>query len=150
MESSALIGLVVFLLFGASTLTQVVLLRLPDRTLILWGSISMILSMGTVAAALVLGSFTALVVSAVLAGAGQGAHVMPGVRALMAVTPEPLRTSVTTSYFILAYLAMSVPIIGVGTLSLWIGLAPSTFVFAAAAAAVSAISLAGYRRWNRE
>lgn len=147
-DSSAVIGTVVFTLFGASAACQLLFQGLADRTLVLCGGLIQIACMASLSIALLTGSTLFLVVSAILGGAGQGFLFTTGMRAITAVTEVRNRTAVTTSYFILAYLAMSVPIIGVGALALLTGLVASTIVFAVATTLVSCLCLRGLRQWS--
>ena len=149
-ESSAVIGAVVFALFGASAASQLLFQGLADRTLVLGGGFIQIASMASLAAALLSGSTLLLVASALLGGAGQGFLFTTGMRAITAVTDIRNRTAVTTSYFILAYLAMSAPIIGVGALALMTGLVTSTIIFAVVTTLVSCLSLLGLKRWSSD
>lgn len=148
--SSAVIGLVVFALFGASAACQLLFQRFADRTLVLCGGLIQIACMASLSIALLTSSTLLLVVSAILGGAGQGFLFTTGMRAITAVTQVRNRTAVTTSYFILAYLAMSAPIIGVGALALAIGLVASTIVFAVVTTLVSCLCLLGLRQWTNQ
>ena len=146
--STAVTGSVVFLLFGASATAQVLLRGMGDRRLIIGGTVTMIVSMGALVFALMAGSLPVLIVSAALAGAGQGLVFMTGMRAITAVTAPEHRTEATTSYFILAYVFMSVPAIGAGFLAAEVGLADATVIVALAVAVVCVAGLAGARRFE--
>jgi MFS family permease len=145
--SPAVSGTVVFLLFGASATAQLLLRSLPDRGLIIIGSSTMIVSMGALILALSVSSLTLLIVSSVLAGAGQGLVFMTGMRAITAATEPECRTEATTSYFILSYVFMSVPSIGAGFLAAEVGLASATTIFAIGVAVVCLLGLVAARRF---
>lgn len=149
-HSPAVIGTVVFLLFGASAAAQLALRKLADRTLILIGSVAMLASMATLVTAVLTGSLVALIASSILAGVGQGLLFMTGMRALTGATRASRRTEATTSYFVVAYLAMSVPAIGAGLVAIPLGLTGSAVVFAVAVAAVAALGLLGLRQFKAE
>lgn len=148
--SAAVIGAVVFALFGASAACQLLFQGLADRTLVLCGGIIQIACMASLSIALLADSTLLLVASAILGGAGQGFLFTTGMRAITVVTEVSNRTAVTTSYFILAYLAMSAPIIGVGALALVTGLVTSTITFAVVTILVAGISLLGLGRWSSQ
>ncbi|MGC3022478.1 MULTISPECIES: MFS transporter [unclassified Brevibacterium] len=148
LTSTAVTGTVVFLLFGASASAQLVFRGLSDRRLIVGGTVTMIVSMGALVLALLIGSLPVLIVSSVLAGAGQGLVFMTGMRAITAATAPEHRTEATTSYFILAYVFMSVPAIGAGFLAAEVGLANATTIFAVAVAAVCVFGLVAARRFS--
>lgn len=68
--SPAIIGIVIFLLFGSSAAGQMTFRNLADRRLILLGSVAIIVSMAALILALELGSLGVLIAaSAGLAGA---------------------------------------------------------------------------------
>ncbi len=146
--STAVTGTVVFLLFGASASAQLIFRALSDRRLIIGGTVTMIVSMGALVAALLVSSLTVLIASSVLAGAGQGLVFMTGMRAITAVTAPEHRTEATTSYFILAYVFMSVPAIGAGFLAATVGLANATTIFAIGVAFVCVFGLMAARRFS--
>lgn len=143
----AVIGVVVFLVFGSSAAAQIALRSRADRTLIVAGSVGLALAMGLLAAALLLASLPLLVASAVLGGVGQGLLFMTGMRAVTEATRPENRTEATTSYFIVGYLAISLPAIGTGELSEAIGLVPASLVFAAVVAAATLLGLVNARRF---
>ncbi|MGO2862609.1 MAG: MFS transporter [Brevibacterium sp.] len=147
-ESPAVIGTVVFLLFGSSAAGQMIFRNLADRALILFGSIAIIVSMAALILALEVSSLGILIASSVLAGLAQGLLFMTGMRAIAAATEPQRRTEATTSYFVVAYFAMSLPAIGAGLLAASAGLAGSTTIFAIGVAAVSALGLLGLRRFG--
>lgn len=146
--SPAVTGTVVFLLFGASASAQLVFRSLSDRMLIIGGTVTMIVSMGALVLALMVGSLPVLIASSVLAGAGQGLVFMTGMRAITAVTAPEHRTEATTSYFVLAYVFMSVPAIGAGFLTAEVGLANATTIFAIGVAFVCVFGLIAARKFS--
>lgn len=147
-ESPAIIGIVVFLVFGVSAAAQLIFRSLADRTLIVMGTISMIVSMGALIVALNIVSLPILIVSVVLAGNGQGLLFMTGMRAINSATEPDRRTEVTTSYFIIAYVSISVPSIAAGVLASAIGLVGSATIFAVGVAIVCVLGLLGARRFQ--
>src|SRR5699024_3454700 len=132
---------------GASATAQLLFRGQTDRQLIIGGTLTMIVSLGALVLALTLSSLPILVVSAVLAGAGQGLRFRAGMGAITAATEPDRRTEATTSYFVLAYVFMSVPAIGVGFLAAEVGLAAATTIFALAVAAVGVLGLVAAPRF---
>ncbi|WP_144765808.1 MFS transporter [Curtobacterium sp. 9128] len=147
-HSPVVVGVVVFALFGASATAQIALRGLADRTLVVTGSIALAAGMGVLAWSLLATSMALLVVSSVLAGVGQGLLFTTGLRAITAATEPSRRTEATTSYFVLAYLSISIPAISAGLLAAGIGLVPAGVVFAAVVAVVSLIGLTTARRFT--
>ncbi|WGP08053.1 MFS transporter [Bacillus subtilis] len=131
-SSTAGTATVVFLFYGFSGLAQILLRNRADRTLMLIGTIALIVSMGALGLALVQGLLLVLVMSSSLGGDGQGLLFMTGVRAIARSTAFENQAGATTAYFVLAYLSIAVPIIGVGLVMVGAGLVGSTLIFAAA------------------
>ncbi|KQO62395.1 MFS transporter [Curtobacterium sp. Leaf261] len=140
-HSPAVVGSVTSLLFAASAVGQIVLQGLPDRGAIVVGSLALVVGMGVLVVALTAASLPVLIVSAVLSGVGQGLLFMTGMRAITAATDPGHRTEATTTYFVIAYLAISVPAIAAGFLAAAVGLASAGIVFAAVVALVTLVGL---------
>ncbi|ROP61154.1 MFS transporter [Curtobacterium sp. ZW137] len=147
-ESPFVVGVVVFALFGASAAAQIVLRGLADRTLIVIGALALAAGMGVLVWSLLATSLALLVGSSILAGIGQGLLFMTGLRAITGATDASRRTEATTSYFVLAYLSISIPAIGAGLLAAGIGLVAAGVVFALVVAVVSLIGLTAARRFT--
>ncbi|TCK64530.1 MFS transporter [Curtobacterium sp. PhB136] len=146
-ESPFVVGVVVFALFGASAAAQIALRGLADRTLIVIGALALAAGMGVLVWSLLATSLALLVGSSILAGIGQGLLFMTGLRAITGATDASRRTEATTSYFVLAYLSISIPAIGAGLLAAGIGLVAAGVVFALVVAVVSLIGLTAARRF---
>lgn len=143
------IGLVVFLLFGASAVTQILVRSLPERALIAFGAVLLIAGMGVLVLALVLQQLIVLMLAAVLAGMGQGMLFLGGMRAVTDRSPGAARTQATTSYFVVAYIAISVPIIAAGLLTQVLSLTATGILCASIIAAGTAVALFGLGRFRR-
>ncbi|WIB62747.1 MFS transporter [Curtobacterium sp. MCBD17_040] len=131
-HSPAVVGTVTFLLFGASAAAQVSLRPLSNRALVLVGTVGLVVGMAVLVVALLAASLPTLIASAVLAGAGQGLLFMAGLRTVTGATAAADRTATTTTYFVVAYLAIAVPAVAAGLLSHAVGLTATGVVFAAA------------------
>lgn len=77
----------------------------------------------------------------VVTGFGQGLAFMAGMRALTAVTPPEQRANVTTSYFVVGYLSISIPSIATGLIAHPLGLVTATVIAAAVFAALAFLGL---------
>lgn len=139
--SPALAGAMVFALFTASAAGQLALGRMPPRTGLAAGCTGVIVGAGLVAAALEMGSLALLIAGAVVAGLGQGLSVGAGLAALNAQAPPGRRGEVASSYFVVLYIALSIPIVGVGLATQITGLRPAALIFTAVVAAVAAACL---------
>lgn len=139
--SPALAGAMVFALFTASAVGQLTLGRMSAWAGLCAGCIGVIAGAGLVAAALALESLAILIAGAVVAGLGQGLSVGAGLAALNAQAPPDRRGEVASSYFVVLYVALSIPIVGVGLATQISGLRPAALFFTAFVAALAAACL---------
>jgi MFS family permease len=117
LPSHALTGVVVFAVFAASLGGQLGLERLPERVALPAGCLTLVLGMGLLAAALELELLGLLIAAGVVAGLGQGLSFRAGLAAVGAAAPPGRRAAVASSYFVVAYVAISIPVVGVGLLA---------------------------------
>lgn len=148
-SSTAVTGLVVFLFYGLSGGAQIGLRKYADRTLILVGSVMLMLGMLFLGSAVLLGSLPLLIASSALSGIAQGLLFMTGIRAIAAATTFENQTGATTAYFVLAYVSLSIPTIGIGVVASRYGLAVSTLFFATIAFIGCSLGFLGIRRFSR-
>jgi MFS family permease len=97
--------------------------------------------MGFLALGLAASSLALLVLGAVTAGLGQGLTFRAALAAVNERSPAGERGAVASSFFIVMYVAISLPVIGVGVLAQEIGLRPAGLTFAVLVAALSAAVL---------
>lgn len=137
----AAVGLVVSAVFASSMLGQVMLQWVPEALALSAGCVGLIIGMASLALGLSLSSLALLVLGGVIAGFGQGLSFRAGVASLNASTPAAQRAEVASSFFIVAYVAISLPVIGEGALAQATGLRPAGLAFAGVVAALAAIVL---------
>jgi MFS family permease len=137
----AVVGLIVFAVFAASAVGQLAFDVVRDRSMPV-GCGGLIAGMGLLALGLAVPSLALLVVGGVVAGLGQGLSFRAGLAGVNAAAPPEERAEVASSFFVVAYLAISVPVIGVGVLAESVGLRTAGLVFAALVAAIAAVVLA--------
>jgi hypothetical protein len=77
-----------------------------------------------------------------VAGAGQGISFGRGLAAVAERTPPDRRAEVSSTYFVVAYVAISLPVIGEGLAAEAWGLRTAGIVFAFAVSALAALCLA--------
>ncbi len=143
----ALTGAVVFAVFAASLAGQVGLERTTPRVALPAGCLALVAAMGLLAAALELRALALLVAAGILAGLGQGLSFRAGLASVTATAAAEERGAVSSSYFVVAYVAISIPVVGVGLLAELTSLETAGLVFAAAVAALAlAASLSLLRR----
>lgn len=144
-----LTGVVVFVVFAASAAGQLGSIRLPARMALLSGTA--LLVAGTAVIGFGIGDevLAVLVAGGVIAGLGQGASFRSALGAIVGASPGEHRAAVSSSFFAVCYVGISLPVIGIGASSDAIGLKKTAVIFAAAIAVLSAIALASLARTSR-
>jgi MFS family permease len=146
LPNHALSGAVVFTAFAASLAGQLALTRFSDRGAFVTGCGSMIAGLAAIAAGLAASSLALLLLGAVVAGFGTGLGFRAGLSAINAGTPPAQRGEVNSTFFLVAYIALSVPIIGVGVASRAFGLRAAGLVFVGCVAVLALLVLLSLRR----
>ncbi|MFD7110624.1 MFS transporter [Streptomyces microflavus] len=126
----ALAGLVVFSVFLASTAGQALMVRVGERRALPGGCFVLVAGLVLVAASLLLASLPLLVAGALCGGLGQGLAFRGAVTAISAAAPPEHRAATVSAFFVIAYLGISLPVVGVGALTLGIGLRNAGLTFA--------------------
>jgi MFS family permease len=139
--SRAAIGLVVFAVFAASTVGQAALEFVPHEDALPAGCAALIAGMASLAAGLAVSDLALLVLGGVIAGFGQGLSLRAGLTAVNVSAPPERRGEVASSYFVVLYAAISLPVIGEGFLAEATGLRPAGITFAALVAVIAAVVL---------
>jgi MFS family permease len=147
--SPAAVGAIVFSVFAASTAGQTVVGALGQDVSLRAGCAGLIAAMGLLALSLGFSSLALLIVAAVVSGLGHGMGFRAGLAGLNESAPSGLRAQIASSYFVVAYLGIAIPAIGVGVLTELIGLRTAAYVFAAAVAVISAVGLGLLARARR-
>jgi predicted MFS family arabinose efflux permease len=123
-------GLTVFTLLGSATVGQVASAKLSERTSLLGGCLALAAGTVVVAVGLVAALLPVVLVGAVVAGLGQGASFRAGLQAVTGAAPADRRSEVSSTFFFVLYVAISIPVIGVGAGAQVFGLVPTAAVFA--------------------
>ncbi len=137
----ALVGLVVFAVFAASTAGQLLLEVVPVKAALPAGSAGLIVGMAVFAAGLAASSLGLFIAGALIAGVGQGLSFRAGLAGVNQASPAESRSAVASSFFVVAYVAISIPVIGEGVLAQATSLKPAGLVFAGVVAALAAVVL---------
>lgn len=139
--SHALSGGTVTLLFAASTLGQVAVVRMAPRRSLPVATALLIAGALLVAASIETRSLALLLLAAAVSGLGQGQCIGSGIQALHAATPPERRGEVDSTYFVVLYIALALPIIGVGIAVQAVGLRTAGTAFCVAAAVLGVVAL---------
>lgn len=141
--NNAVVGVLVSALFVASAAAQLLTRSLPAPAAIRLGSAGLMTGMALIIVALAVNSMVALLASALVAGAGQGASFGKGLNSVLRAAPASRHSEVASTYFVVAYIAISLPVVGVGVAAQHWSLTGSGMAFAAIVAALAAFSLIG-------
>ena len=111
-HSPALAGLLVFVLFVMSVTGQVLVPRL--RNALAAGCGLLVAGVALLAVSLAADSLAALFASAIVAGLGQGVVVSGGLAAIVERAPAERRGETASSFFVVLYFGLSIPVIAAG------------------------------------
>ncbi|MGA8114811.1 MAG: MFS transporter [Actinocatenispora sp.] len=145
----ALAGAVVFSMFAGSAIGQVGLARLPTRVALPTGCLVLVAGLAGIGLALVTNAFLALVVGTVVVGIGQGISFRAGMATVTEHSPPDRRAETVSSFFVVAYTGISVPVILVGVGSAVWGLRTAGIAFTVAVAALALGALVAVLRLAR-
>ncbi len=140
-DDHAFTGFLVFVLFASSALTQIVVRRMPTEPALIAGCALLILGTGLSILGLVAASTPALLGGAVICGVGQGMSFSKGLASVVAATPAGRKAEVTSTYFVVAYVAISIPIVGQGITAQYWGLRPAGIAFNIGVAVLALVAL---------
>ncbi len=136
-----LVGAVTGLVFLMSCIGQSVEDLLPPHRRLPIGMALLLAGLLAITAALALRSLPLLVAAILVAGIGHGIAFRGGLAGVAALSPRGQKSAVTATYFVVAYVAISIPVVTVGFLSGPLGLVPASIGFAAVASALCALAL---------
>ncbi|GAA3510681.1 MFS transporter [Actinocatenispora rupis] len=149
MPDRALAGLVVFTMFAGSAAGQVGLARVPTRVALPAGSLVLVLGLAGIAVGLVGRLFVPMLVGTVVIGVGQALSFRSGIAAITAAAPEPTRAGTVASFFVVAYVGISIPVIAVGVAATAYGLRTAGIAFTAVVAFVALAACVAVLRLDR-
>lgn len=139
-DNHAVTGAVVFVVFAASATAQIVLGRADPGSAQRWGCVVLTVGLVVLALSLLVTSLPVLVIAALLCGIGQGVTFSNGMAAIAAGLPPERRAEVTSTFFVVLYVAISVPVIGAGAAANEWGLVTAGLVFSALIAALATVA----------
>jgi MFS family permease len=148
-HNHAVAGAVAGLMVLAAALTQPVALLVPPKRAVAAGSAVLVVAMVMLVVALRFSSLWGLVLAGAVAGIGQGLSFGRGLAAVSECTPPDRRAEVSSSYFLVAYVALSLPVIGFGAAAQHWGLQLTGEVFAGVVGVLAVICLAAILRLER-
>jgi MFS family permease len=147
-HSPALAGLLVFVLFVMSVAGQLLVIRI--RNALGAGCALLVAGVALLAVSLGAESLTALFASAVVCGLGQGVVVSAGLAAIAERAPTERRGETTSSFFVVLYVGLSLPVIAAGVAIRYTSLRSAGIGFCAGAGVLALGVLASLVRSRRE
>jgi MFS family permease len=141
-DNHAVAGLIACSIFASSAVAQIAAGRLNPQRAVAIGCAILAVGMVILAVGLQLSSLTGLIAAAVVSGVGQGISFSRGLAAVAERTPADRRAEVSSTYFVVAYVAISLPVVGEGLAAQAWGLRTAGVTFAVAVAILAVVCLA--------
>ena len=145
-HSHAIGGAVVFAVFGTAAATQLLLARVPSRSVMVFGLTVFLAALALIVAGLSQASLAVFMAGTIVSGVAVGAVFIGSLSIANRLAPAEVRGRVLSTYFVFAYAGLTIPVIGVGVASQFEGDFRSVLVCAIVLAALSAFSIAGIYR----
>lgn len=140
-DNRLLIGIVAGSIFIASTFGQFMQGKLPLHRRLPVGCATLIAGVIPIALGIHLASLTLFILGAITAGTGQGIAFRAGMGAITTASPPAQRAAVASTFFVVAYIAISVPVIGIGVMASVISLQTTGIIFSLFVGALAALAL---------
>ncbi len=144
--SHATAGTVVFLVSAVGACTQLAGARLPSRPVMLAGLAVFLAALALIVAGLSAASMPLFLAGTVVSGVAVGAVFMGSLAAANRLAPAENRSQVISTYFVFAYVGLTVPVIAVGFGAQAFGDFRATLACAIALAVIAVASAATIRR----
>ncbi len=141
-DNHAVAGLIVASIFFASAVGQLASTNVSPHRAVALGCAILVVGMLILAVALHFSSLVGVIAAAVVSGVGQGISFSRGLAAVMAGAPPDRRAEVSSTYFIVSYIAISLPVVGEGLATQAWGLRTAGLTFAVAVAVLATVCLA--------
>jgi MFS family permease len=141
-HSHALQGAVVFLLFAVGTFTQLLAARFPSRPVMITGLGLLLVSLALIGTALDAASMALFLAGTVVAGVAVGAVFMGSLATANRLAPPARRGHAISTYFVLCYCGLTIPVIGVGFAAGFIGDFPAVVALSILLAVLCIFALA--------
>lgn len=145
----AVAGASVFVLFAASAVGQLTLVRPLRHHALAAGSAMLAVGMVLFGAGVWTGALAVLTLAVAIAGLGQGVGLRAALGMLNAKAPVARRAEVVSAFFVVVYTAISMPVIGVGVVADTWDLRTAGTGFSGAVAALAVLVVFAIRgRWG--
>ncbi|MBJ7288023.1 MFS transporter [Williamsia sp.] len=116
--------------FGGSIIGQIAARTLTSRVADPLSIALFVLGMVLLILTLIVGQWPLLAVAGVVGGLGQGIAFSKGLAGVTAAAPADDKAGITSAYFVIAYIGISVPVVAEGLLSRAVGVETAGIIFA--------------------
>lgn len=140
------VGTILFVFAFIGGLSQLVFRVRPPRTTMLVGIIAQVAGVIAVEGALFAVSAPLFLVATVITGIGNGLCFIGSLALVQEIAPPAMKAELVAAYNVVAYFALSLPIVGVGFMANAVGLKSATLIFTAILIALAAVTLIVMRR----
>jgi MFS family permease len=144
-HSHLLSGAVVFAIFGTAALTELALARLPSRPVTIAGLGTFLVALALIVAALSAAQMALFLAGTIVGGLAVGAVFIGSLSTANRLAPVEIRGRAVSTYFVFAYLGLTIPVIAVGVASEHVGDFRAVLACSIVLAVLSVISIAGTR-----
>jgi MFS family permease len=139
-------GAVVFGLLAVGTVTQLVLARFGSRRVVMAGLGLFLAALALIVAGLAEAGMALFLAGTVVGGVAVGAVFLGSLATANRLAPPGQRAQTVSTFFVFCYAGLTIPVVGVGVATLFIGDFPAVLAFSVLLAALSLFSLASIRR----
>jgi MFS family permease len=139
-------GAVVFGLLAVGTVTQLVLAGFGSRRVVLAGLGLFLAALTLIVAALATASMALFLAGTVVGGVAVGAVFLGSLATANRLAPPGRRGQTVSTFFVLCYAGLIIPVVGVGVATSFTGDFPAVLAFSILLAALSLFSLTSIRR----
>jgi len=136
----------VFGLLAVGTVTQLVLARFGSRRVVMAGLGLFLAALALIVAALAAASMALFLAGTVVGGVAVGAVFLGSLATANRLAPPGRRGQTVSTFFVLCYAGLIIPVVGVGVATLFTGDLPAVLAFSILLAALSLFSLTSIRR----
>ena len=145
-DNHAVQGAVVFLLFAAGTVIQLLLSRFPSRRVMVAGLSLLLPALALIVAALAQAALALFLAGTVVAGIAVGSIFLGSLATASRLAPPGRRGQVVSTYFVACYAGLIVPVVGVGIASGFIGDFPAVLALSVLLAVLCIFTLVSVGR----
>jgi MFS family permease len=145
-HAGLLIGAVIGLFFVASIIGQALLQWLPKAQHMTLGCVGLIVGMICLGLSIATAHLVLLIAAGVVSGIGQGMILRAGMGAVTASSPPHQKAAVTSAFFVVLYVSISVPVVAVGFSVRAFGLEHVGEFFASLVAVVALLAMISMKR----